>query len=70
MSSVRVYAYNNDGRVSMCVLTNSDLFDRYEKFLSYERQVRYDYVEADISEMSWDANDNEWVVAELEDFGY
>lgn len=68
MSSVRVYAHNNDGRVSMCVLTNPDLFDRYEKFLSYERQVRYDYIE--VVDGAVRGADGDWVVAELEYFGY
>ena len=68
--TVRVYAYVNDGDLYMKVLSDSALFDRFEKYLSRERQVRYDYVEADISEMSWDNNDDQDVVYELEDFGY
>ena len=68
MSSVRVYAYNNDGRVIMCVLTNPDLFDRYEQFLSYERQVRYDYIEFVVGKVR--GSDDDWIVAELDDFGY
>lgn len=65
---VRVYSYVNDGSLYMKVLSDSALFDRYESFLSRERQVRYDYVEVvdGVIRNSDDAS----VVDELEDFGY
>ena len=66
--TVRVYAYVNDGDLYMKVLSDPNLFDRYESFLSRERQVRYDYVEVvDGAIRNLDDAD---VVSELEDFGY
>ena len=65
--TVRVYAYVNDGDLYMKVLSDPNLFDRYESFLSRERQVRYDYVEVvDGAIRNLDDAD---VVSELEDFG-
>ena len=65
---VRVYSYVNDGSLYMRVLSDSALFDRYEGFLSRERQVRYDYVEV-VDGVIRDLDDAD-VVSELEDFGY
>ena len=65
---VRVYSYVNDGSLYMKVLSDSALFDRYESFLSHERQVRYDYVEV-VDGVIRNLEDAD-VVSELEDFGY
>ena len=65
---VRVYAYVNDGDLYMKVLSDSALFDRFEKYLSRERQVRYDYVE--VVDGAIRNLDDAYVVSELEDFGY
>lgn len=65
---VRVYAYVNDGDLYMKVLSDPNLFDRYEVFLSRERQVRYDYIEVVDGVIS--NSDDADVVDELEDFGY
>ena len=65
---VRVYSYVNDGSLYMRVLSDSALFDRYEGFLSRERQVRYDYVE--VVDGVIHSLDDASVVSELEDFGY
>ena len=65
---VRVYSYVNDGSLYMKVLSDSALFDRYEGFLSRERQVRYDYVEV-VDGVIRNLDDAD-VVSELEDFGY
>lgn len=65
---VRVYAYVNDGDLYMKVLSDSALFDRFEKYLSRERQVRYDYVE--VVDGVIRNLDDAYVVSELEDFGY
>ena len=66
--TVRVYAYVNDGSLYMKVLSDCSLFDRYESFLSRERQVRYDYVE--VVDGVIRNLDDAYVVSELEDFGY
>ena len=65
---VRVYSYVNDGSLYMKVLSDSALFDRYESFLSRDRQVRYDYVEV-VDGVIRNLDDAD-VVSELEDFGY
>ena len=65
---VRVYSYVNDGSLYMKVLSDYSLFDRYESFLSRERQVRYDYVEV-VDGVIRNLDDAD-AVSELEDFGY
>ena len=69
MSRVRIYAYVNDGDLYMKVVSDTSLFDRYESFLTRYRQVRYDYVDV-VDGAVISCNDNDGVVAELEDFGY
>ena len=65
---VRVYSCINDGYLIVNTLTDDGLFDRYESYLSEGLGIRYEWVEIDATSVKYD--DNDGVLAILEDFGY
>lgn len=47
---VRVYCYADGHYPYMKIVSDNALFDRFEKYLSQERMVRYDYVDLALAE--------------------
>jgi hypothetical protein len=68
---VRVYCYAEDNRPYMKIVSDSALFDRFEKYLNQERMVRYDYVDLVLAEERDESLlDDGDVLDMIEDFGY
>jgi hypothetical protein len=65
--TVRVYCYSEDNWPYIKVVHDRELFDRFEKYLNSERMVRYDYV---VVENVDGANDDDYVIGLLDDFGF